>query len=71
MSRIYRNIGFAGLWNGLSVRILMIGTLTAFQWLIYDTFKVALGVSLCSFLFFSRGGNYGMIGGLLNSSLIC
>ena len=54
MSRIYRNIGFAGLWNGLSVRILMIGTLTAFQWLIYDTFKVALGVSLSSSFFFSR-----------------
>ena len=28
MSRIYGNIGFAGLWNGLPVRIVMIGTLT-------------------------------------------
>ncbi|MCJ1337335.1 hypothetical protein MMC09_002617 [Bachmanniomyces sp. S44760] len=28
MSRIYGNIGFKGLWNGLPVRILMIGTLT-------------------------------------------
>jgi len=45
VGRIYRNIGFAGLWNGLSVRIAMIGTLTAFQWLIYDSFKVYLGVS--------------------------
>lgn len=44
MSRIYGNIGFKGLWNGLPVRILMIGTLTAFQWLIYDSFKVALGL---------------------------
>lgn len=44
MGRIYRNIGFAGLWNGVSVRIVMIGTLTAFQWLIYDSFKVQLGV---------------------------
>lgn len=44
MSRIYGNIGFTGLWNGLPVRILMIGTLTAFQWLIYDSFKVALGL---------------------------
>jgi len=43
MTRIYGNIGFKGLWNGLPVRILMIGTLTAFQWLIYDSFKVALG----------------------------
>ena len=44
MSRIYGRIGFAGLWNGLPVRILMIGTLTAFQWLIYDSFKVSLGL---------------------------
>lgn len=44
VSRIYGNIGFAGLWNGLPVRIGMIGTLTAFQWLIYDSFKVYLGL---------------------------
>ena len=35
MTRIYGNIGFTGLWNGLPVRIVMIGTLTAFQWLMY------------------------------------
>jgi solute carrier family 25 phosphate transporter 3 len=46
MTRIYGKIGFGGLWNGLPVRIFMIGTLTAFQWLIYDSFKVTLGVSL-------------------------
>ena len=51
MTRIYGNIGFTGLWNGLPVRIFMIGTLTAFQWLIYDSFKVYLGVSLLSHLF--------------------
>ena len=44
ISRIYANIGFRGLWNGLPVRIGMIGTLTAFQWLIYDSFKVYLGL---------------------------
>lgn len=44
MGRIYGNIGFTGLWNGLPVRIVMIGTLTAFQWLIYDSFKVYLGL---------------------------
>jgi len=43
ISRIYGNIGFKGLWNGLPVRIAMIGTLTAFQWLIYDSFKVYMG----------------------------
>ena len=50
MGRIYRTIGFPGLWNGLPVRILMIGTLTAFQWLLYDTFKVTLGVGAPLFL---------------------
>ncbi|EGP88961.1 unnamed protein product [Zymoseptoria tritici ST99CH_1A5] len=44
LGRIYKDIGFKGLWNGLPVRILMIGTLTAFQWMIYDTFKVQLGL---------------------------
>ncbi|KAE8362842.1 mitochondrial carrier domain-containing protein [Aspergillus caelatus] len=34
VSRIYGNIGFSGLWNGLPVRIVMLGTLTGFQWLI-------------------------------------
>lgn len=33
VSRIYSKIGFAGLWNGLPVRIAMLGTLTGFQWL--------------------------------------
>lgn len=43
-SRIYKKIGFSGLWNGLAVRIVMIGTLTSFQWLIYDSFKVKVGL---------------------------
>lgn len=33
--RIYKDIGFRGLWNGLPVRIIMIGTLTGLQWMIY------------------------------------
>jgi hypothetical protein len=45
VSRIYGRIGMLGLFNGLAVRIVMIGTLTGAQWLIYDSFKVALGVS--------------------------
>lgn len=45
MSRIYKDIGFAGLWNGLPVRIVMIGTLTGLQWMIYDYFKIFMGVS--------------------------
>ena len=35
VSRIYGDIGFRGLWNGLPVRIVMIGTLTGLQWMIY------------------------------------
>lgn len=34
-TRIYKDIGFMGLWNGLAVRIFMIGTLTGLQWMIY------------------------------------
>jgi solute carrier family 25 (mitochondrial phosphate transporter), member 3 len=48
ISRIYGRIGMMGLFNGLGVRIVMIGTLTGAQWLIYDTFKVLLGVSIAS-----------------------
>ncbi|GAB7360223.1 hypothetical protein MBLNU230_g7983t1 [Neophaeotheca triangularis] len=44
LSRIYGTIGFKGLWNGLPLRIVQIGTLTALQWLIYDSFKVYLGL---------------------------
>lgn len=41
--RIYGEIGFRGLWNGLPVRIVMIGTLTGLQWMIYDYFKIFMG----------------------------
>ncbi|EEA19051.1 Cu/Pi carrier [Talaromyces marneffei ATCC 18224] len=44
MSRIYKDIGFGGLWNGLGVRIVMIGTLTGLQWMIYDSFKIFMGL---------------------------
>ncbi|KAF2118109.1 mitochondrial carrier domain-containing protein [Lophiotrema nucula] len=43
MGRIYKDIGFSGLWNGLPVRIVMIGTLTGLQWMIYDYFKIFMG----------------------------
>ncbi|KAJ5161163.1 mitochondrial phosphate carrier protein [Penicillium capsulatum] len=44
MSRIYGQIGFGGLWNGLAVRIIMVGTLTGLQWMIYDSFKIFMGL---------------------------
>merc|ERR1712037_428475 len=37
-----RALGFAGMWAGLGPRIIMIGTLTALQWFIYDGVKVQL-----------------------------
>ncbi|KAJ2960521.1 hypothetical protein NQZ79_g4107 [Umbelopsis isabellina] len=36
---LVKELGMKGLWRGLSQRIVMIGTLTAMQWLIYDSFK--------------------------------
>ncbi|XP_012269248.2 phosphate carrier protein, mitochondrial-like [Athalia rosae] len=39
---VVRKLGFAGLWKGLAPRIIMIGTLTAAQWFIYDAVKVWL-----------------------------
>merc|ERR1712240_784101 len=35
-------LGFNGMWAGLGPRIIMIGTLTALQWFIYDGVKVQL-----------------------------
>lgn len=37
---IGRSLGFMGMWKGLAPRIIMIGTLTALQWFIYDSVKV-------------------------------
>merc|ERR1712080_72304 len=41
---IAKDLGFKGLWGGLGPRIIMIGTLTALQWFIYDGVKVAFGI---------------------------
>lgn len=41
---IVKELGFMGLWKGLVARIIMIGTLTAAQWFIYDAVKVALAL---------------------------
>ncbi|XP_033242182.1 phosphate carrier protein, mitochondrial [Drosophila miranda] len=41
---VAKSLGFSGMWNGLTPRIIMIGTLTALQWFIYDGVKVALGI---------------------------
>merc|ERR1712007_158336 len=40
--QVVKDLGMSGLWAGLGPRILMIGTLTALQWFIYDSVKVAL-----------------------------
>merc|ERR1712168_283923 len=41
---IAKSLGWAGMWSGLGPRIIMIGTLTALQWFIYDGVKVALRI---------------------------
>lgn len=41
---VARKLGFAAMWKGLGPRIVMIGTLTALQWFIYDFVKVAFGL---------------------------
>ena len=41
---IVRKLGFTAMWKGLTARIIMIGTLTALQWFIYDGVKVALAL---------------------------
>jgi solute carrier family 25 phosphate transporter 3 len=43
-SRIYKQIGVRGLRDGLPVRIVITGTLTALQWIIYDSFKIMVGI---------------------------
>merc|ERR1712217_630988 len=40
--QVAKDLGWKGLWAGLGPRIIMIGTLTALQWFIYDSVKVAL-----------------------------
>ena len=41
---VAKQLGFRGIWQALGPRIIMIGTLTAFQWFIYDGVKVALHI---------------------------
>merc|ERR1712142_1053556 len=38
--QVLKKLGPAGVWKGLGARIIMIGTLTALQWFIYDSVKV-------------------------------
>jgi solute carrier family 25 phosphate transporter 3 len=39
-----KRLGWSGMWSGLTTRIIMVGTLTALQWFIYDTFKVVMDI---------------------------
>jgi solute carrier family 25 (mitochondrial phosphate transporter), member 3 len=40
---VIKEIGFRGMWKGLSARVLLVGTLSGAQWAIYDSFKVLSG----------------------------
>ncbi|RHW68801.1 mitochondrial carrier protein [Trypanosoma brucei equiperdum] len=48
--QIVRELGWSGLWKGVELRMMMTGALTALQWLLYDSFKVSVGLS-------ATGGN--------------
>ncbi|CAO3624514.1 unnamed protein product [Cunninghamella blakesleeana] len=45
---IAKELGIKGVWTGLGTRIIMIGTLTALQWLLYDSFKISLNLPTTS-----------------------
>lgn len=51
---MFQGIMIAGMWKGLTPRIIMIGTLTALQWFIYDGVKVAFKLVLFLHFFLSR-----------------
>jgi len=42
--QVLKDLGPKGVWKGLVARIIMIGTLTALQWFIYDGVKVSLNL---------------------------
>ncbi|CAG9332809.1 unnamed protein product [Blepharisma stoltei] len=44
IKKIYHEMPAGGLWKGLAPRIVMIGTLTGFQWWLYDTWKTWWGL---------------------------
>jgi len=41
---VIKKLGPMGVWSGLFPRIVMVGTLTALQWFIYDSFKVVFNL---------------------------
>jgi len=46
IGELYKSNGsFKGLWGGFGARVFMIGTLTGLQWFIYDSIKVAFGLT--------------------------
>ncbi|CAB3397929.1 unnamed protein product [Caenorhabditis bovis] len=44
LTSMVKELGWKGMWAGLGARIIMIGTITAMQWLIYDSFKVIMHI---------------------------
>ncbi|CAI5452857.1 unnamed protein product [Caenorhabditis angaria] len=44
LSDMVKQLGWRGMWAGLGARIIMIGTITALQWLTYDSWKVLMNI---------------------------
>lgn len=45
MNELIKQNGLRGLYKGLGVRVMMVGTLTGLQWWIYDGFKTLVGIN--------------------------
>ncbi|KPI84136.1 phosphate carrier protein mitochondrial precursor-like protein [Leptomonas seymouri] len=41
---VMRGLGWRGVWKGLAPRLLMVSILSAMQWVVYDSFKVSVGL---------------------------
>ncbi|KPA80785.1 putative mitochondrial phosphate carrier protein, mitochondrial precursor-like protein [Leptomonas pyrrhocoris] len=41
---VVRELGWHGVWKGLAPRLLMVSAMTALQWVVYDGFKVLVGL---------------------------
>jgi solute carrier family 25 (mitochondrial phosphate transporter), member 3 len=44
LGKVLGELGMRGIWRGLGMRVVMVGTLTGLQWFIYDSFKAFVGL---------------------------
>ncbi len=44
MKNAYKKIGFWGLWKNVSKKLVIQGSLFGFQWLVYESYRMAFDV---------------------------